>query len=98
MPKANVNTTENIADPAEETVVETANGAATESASGEETVKIRLPLTPEQTEDVYVSVNDRSWLIKRGEWVELPACAVKQLEHRDRMILESIAYEQSLQA
>ena len=52
-------------------------------AKVEELIKIRLPRSREEDEDVYVSVNDRSWLIKRGVTVEVPACVAEVLRHQE---------------
>ena len=42
-------------------------------------VKIRLPLTREEKDDVYVCVNGKSYLIKRGKEVEVPASVAEAL-------------------
>lgn len=52
-------------------------------AKVEELIKIRLPRSREEDDDVYVSVNDRSWLIKRGVTVEVPACVAEVLRHQE---------------
>ncbi len=57
------------------------------------TVAIRLPKTKELQEDVFVSVNQRSWLIRRGETVEVPACVAEVLKHSEDMAQEALAYE-----
>lgn len=57
----------------------------------EKKVKIRIPRGRKDEGDVYVSVNDRSWLIKRGVEVEVPECVAKVLAHQERML--DIAYE-----
>lgn len=56
-------------------------------------VTIRLPKTKELQEDVFVSVNQRSWLIRRGETVEVPACVAEVLQHSENMAQEAIAFE-----
>lgn len=64
------------------------NKAAVKDAAPkkEETVKIKIPRTKDENDDFYVSVNDRTWMIKRGVTVEVPRCAAKQLEHHERML------------
>ena len=57
------------------------------------TVAIRLPKTKELQEDVFVSVNQRSWLIRRGETVEVPACVAEVLQHSEDMTQEALAFE-----
>lgn len=43
--------------------------------AAEKTVKIRIPrIRGEEDEDVFVGVNGRTWLIKRGVEVEVPEC------------------------
>ena len=55
----------------------------------EKLVKIRIPRTRADQEDVPVWVNNRSWLIKRGVEVEVPECVAEVLMHQEEM-LESI--------
>ena len=59
----------------------------------EELVKIRLPKTREQQEDVFVSVNRRTWLIQRGVYVEVPACVAEVLQHAEEMAEEALRYD-----
>ena len=61
----------------------------------EELFRIRLPLTKELQNDVFVRVNHRTWLIKRGESVEVPACVVEVLEHADQATAESLQFQAS---
>ena len=57
------------------------------SAPAEKKVKIKIPLVRgESNTDVYVSVNDRSWQIKRGVEVEVPMCVKEQLDHEERQL------------
>ena len=50
----------------------------------EKTVKIKLPkLRDGRSNTVYVSVNDRTWLIKRGVEVEVPECVKEVLDHSE---------------
>ena len=51
----------------------------------EKTVTIRLPKNRSQQEDVFVSVNNRTWLIQRGVNVEVPACVAEVLRHQEKM-------------
>ena len=59
----------------------------------EEMISIRLPLTKELQNDVFVRVNNRTWLIKRGETVKVPACVVEVLEHADQATAESLQFQ-----
>ena len=62
----------------------------------EKLVKIIVPKTRELQDDVYVSVNDRNWQIKRGVEVEVPECVIEVLNHQTEM--ESIALEYEVTA
>ena len=63
------------------------------TAKVEKTVKIKLPLTRNEKEDVYVGVNGKSYLIKRGVEVEVPASVAEVLNHREEMLDIAMAYE-----
>ena len=52
----------------------------------EKTVKIRLPLTRTEKDDVPVGVNGRKWLIKRGVDVEVPECVAEVIRHQEEML------------
>jgi hypothetical protein len=56
-------------------------------------VKIRIPLSRTEKEDVYVAVNGKSYLIKRGEEVEVPDYVAEVLKHSEDMQIKSMAYE-----
>jgi exosome complex RNA-binding protein Rrp4 len=60
----------------------------------EKMVKIRLPLMRDgNNADVFVGVNGRTWLIKRGVEVEVPEiCAIELRQHEDA---EAKAYERN---
>ena len=57
------------------------------------TVKIKLPLTRTEKDDVYVAVNGKSYLIKRGETVEVPACVAEVLQHKEDMLAQAMEFE-----
>ncbi len=59
----------------------------------EEMVCLRLPLTKELQNDVFVRVNHRTWLIKRGETVKVPACVAEVLEHSEQATLEGLRFQ-----
>lgn len=63
-----------------------------------EMVKIRLPLTRGEKDDVYVAVNGKSYLIKRGETVEVPACVAEVLEHQEEMLETAMEFESQASA
>lgn len=62
----------------------------------EKTVKIRIPRTRKDEEDVPVWVNDRSWMIQRGVEVEVPECVAEVLRHSEEMIEQAMLYEESI--
>ena len=63
-------------------------------AEKKNTVKIRLPKTRADQEDVFVSVNDYTCIVKRGVEVEVPVFVAEVLRHREEM-LEKIMELQS---
>ena len=60
----------------------------------EKTVTIRLPKNRGQQEDVFVSVNNRTWLIQRGVNVAVPACVAEVLRHQEKMQETIMLFEQ----
>lgn len=56
-------------------------------------VKIKLPLTRSEKEDAYVAVNGKSYLIKRGETVEVPDYVAEVLEHKEDMLAQAMEFE-----
>ena len=77
----------------------TTKHAATEpqEAQEEKLVKIRLPLTREDQGDVFVRVNHRTWLIKRGVTVEVPECVEEVLRNSETAMLEAMEYQGKVQ-
>ncbi len=59
----------------------------------EKCVSIRLPKTRDQQEDVFVSVNNRTWLIQRGVAVEVPPCVAEVLRHQETMLEQIMLFE-----
>ena len=51
----------------------------------EKTVKIRIPKLKANQEDVFVSVNERTWIVKRGVEVEVPECVAEVIRHQEEM-------------
>lgn len=56
-------------------------------------VSIRLPLSKTEKDDVFVAVNGKRYLIKRGVTVEVPWNVAKVLERSEKMLEVAIAYE-----
>ena len=67
----------------------------TENKPTEKLVKIRIPRTKGDDSDVYVSVNARTWLIKRGVEVEVPECVAEVLRNSEDMQEEAYAFSAS---
>ena len=63
----------------------------------EELVTIRLPLLRDDQRDVFVRVNHRTWLIKRGVAVQVPKCVQEVLENSERAELEAMEYQAKVQ-
>lgn len=59
----------------------------------EKMVTIKLPLTRSEQDDVFVRVNQRTWQIKRGVTVTVPACVAEVLEHAEENMLAAIEYQ-----
>ena len=49
-------------------------------------VKIKIPRTRADEEDVFVSVNMETFLIKRGVEVEVPDYVAEVLQHQEEML------------
>ena len=56
-------------------------------------VKIKIPLTRTEKDDVYVAVNGKSFLIKRGEEVEVPDYVASVLRNKDKALAEAFEFE-----
>ncbi len=59
----------------------------------EKYVRIRLPLTREQKEDVYVGLNGVGYLIQRGKEVDVPAGVAEILQRSEEMLAQALEYE-----
>lgn len=62
----------------------------------EKKVKIRIPISRDQQDDVFVAVNGRTWLIKRGVEVEVPECVVEVLRNQEEALAKAYNYQVSL--
>lgn len=72
---------------------EAAEDAVKEAPAGEKMVKIRIPRTKADQEDVFVSVNMQTWIVKRGVEVEVPECVAEVLRHQEEMLEEIMLFE-----
>lgn len=68
---------------------------ANEKANVKETevkmVEVFIPKTRPDEEDEFVSVNDRTYIVKKGERVAVPEWVAEVLEHKQRMLMEAYA-------
>ena len=64
-------------------------------APKEKMVKVRIPRTRADQEDVPVWVNERSWLVKRGVEVEVPECVAEVLRHQEEMLETIMMFEEA---
>ena len=60
--------------------------ATTNSETKQKMVKIKIPRERADQEDVFVSVNMETFLIKRGVYVEVPDYVAEVLEHQEEML------------
>ena len=63
--------------------------------TGPKMVKIRLPKTKKEKDDVFVSVNFRTYQIQRGVEVEVPDFVAEVLYNKERMLEEIMLFEES---
>jgi hypothetical protein len=61
----------------------------------EELVTIKIPLTKDMQDDVYVNVNQKNWLIKRGEFVQVPRYVAEVLERAEDAERQSILFQEA---
>lgn len=59
-----------------------------------EMVKLKMPLTRSEKEAVYVAVNGESWLIQRGQEVEIPWYVAKVLERQEKTLNQALEFEE----
>jgi hypothetical protein len=66
-------------------------------APTEKLVKIRIPRTKADQEDVPVWVNERSWLIKRGVEVEVPECVAEVIRNQEIALEKADAFNDEVE-
>lgn len=59
----------------------------------EQTAKIKLPVTRELKDDVFVGVNGKTYQIKRGVEVVVPLAVAKVLERSEKMQAVAMEFE-----
>ena len=73
---------------------EAVNEAVNEAVeTGPKMVKIRIPRTKADQENVFVSVNLRTYMIERGKDVEVPDFVAEVLRHQEEMLEEIMLFE-----
>ena len=66
---------------------------AAEEKTGPKMVKVRIPRTKKDEEDVFVAVNLNTYIIKRGVEVEVPDFVAEVLRHQEEMLEEIMLFE-----
>ena len=56
-------------------------------------VTIRLPLTRTEKEDVFVGINGKTYLNRRGEEVAVPANVAAVLQRREKALAAALEFE-----
>jgi exosome complex RNA-binding protein Rrp4 len=75
----------------------TATTTTTTTEKKEKMVKIRLPIIRgDNNADVFVGVNGRTWLIKRGVEVEVPECCAVELRQQEEALMKAYERQQSM--
>ena len=72
-------------------------GVAAAVDAGPKMVKVRIPRTKKDEEDVFVSVNNYTCIIKRGVEVEVPDYVAEVLRHQEEMLEEIMLFEDAVQ-
>ena len=57
-------------------------------------VKIRIPRTRKDQEDVFVSVNNYNCVIQRGVEVEVPDYVAEVLQHQEEMLEKIMLFDE----
>lgn len=74
-------------------VPDTAPDTAPAADPGPKMVKVRIPRTKKDQEDVFVSVNLSTYIIKRGVEVEVPDYVAEVLRHQEEMLEQIMEFE-----
>lgn len=72
-------------------------GTEASAQSGPKMVKLKLTRSKEQKEDVFVSVNFRTYQIQRGVEVEVPDFVYEVLQHQEEMLEQIMLFEEKVQ-
>lgn len=77
-------------------MAEAKNATKVNEPEKEKLVKIRIPRERDRQDDVFVCVNGRTWLIKRGVEVEIPECAAEVIRNAEDVAEKAYAYMDSV--
>lgn len=69
--------------------------AAKNNEPAQKMVKVRIPRTKADQEDVFVSVNNYTCLIKRGVEAEVPDFVAEVLQHQEEMLEQIMEFEEA---
>lgn len=64
-------------------------------ANAKKMVKVKIPRTSPKQEDVFVSVNNYTCLVKRGVEVEVPDFVAEVLKHQEEMMETIMLFEEA---
>lgn len=64
----------------------------------EKNVTIKLPLTRNMKDDVYVCINGKSWAIQRGKDVTIPWNVYRVLDRQEKMLSRAMEFEEQAKA
>ncbi len=68
-----------------------------EKKTEQKMVRVKIPRTKKDQEDVFVSVNHRTFIVKRGEYVDVPDFVAEVLEHQEEMLEKIMLFEEAHQ-
>ena len=66
-----------------------------EPVKKEKTVKIKLHRDRKDQEDLFVYVNERTWIVKRGVEVEVPECVAEVIRNSEEMLQEAYDFDEA---
>ena len=69
--------------------------ATTNTDTTKKMVKIKIPRTRAEQEDVLVWINFDSWTIKRGVEVEVPECVAAVLRNQEEALEEIMLFNEA---
>lgn len=72
----------------------TTNTEKVEKTEKTKMVKIKIPRTKKDQEDVFVSVNNYTCVIKRGVEVEVPDYVAEVLQHQEEMLEKIMLFDE----